>query len=420
MTDLADLLRPLLDRASPPPLTELQARVARRRRRRRLRIGVAATAVTAALVVIATSLTGGSARPVTKVHVGQHPPVGSVSSISLPATSSEGFSTIATTSGGLLLTGALQTVGSTPLCDYSSLDPETLQLGQVHTSDCDDPAAFGQTISLVSGPEYNSNPGPSATARIARLDARTGQVSDGPVIFTYLDASDTRPLSAYADGWMWVYDVATNHGSEVLQVSSTGRVVDTIAMPQMFRPILAANDAGLWLGDSLDGYGSGIDTLYRVAPGSRAPVVVVAGSRVVTWLQADSGHLWAGVASVPVTSQTIWRFDGSKSTPAFTAPLPGTDSTVIGDASQGLWTVRWRSPSPARSPAPEPQQVLQINPSTGRHSIMTTLPPLPASYTTGLSQGQAAVLDGYIYILEPPYRPGMAYPELIRVAAPGP
>lgn len=341
--------------------------------------------------------------------------------VTLPTTATAGFDSISAAGGTLLLTGEVGSSGPRSLCDYASLDPQTLQLGRVQTADCDDPATSGQTVGLVTGPDYNSNPGPSATARITTLDHVTGKVAEGPVVFTYLDASDTRPLTAYGGGWMWVYDVETNRGSEVLQVSpATGRVVDDIALPKLYRPILAANDAGLWIGDSLNGSGPGIDTLYRVAPGSRAPVIVIPGRRVITWLQADPGHLWAGVATAPVTKETIWEFDGTESAPAFTAPLDGTDSAVIGDATQGLWTLRW-SPSPAAGrAAPEAQQVIRIDPANGSESVIATIAPFPASDTTGLTQGQAAVLDGHLYILEPPYRKGLAYPTLLELSAPRP
>ena len=58
-------------------------------------------------------------------------------------------------------------------------------------------------------------------------------LSTGKVVFTYQDASDTRPASAFGGGYLWIYDVWTPKGAQLAQVSaSTGRIVRTIAMPR--------------------------------------------------------------------------------------------------------------------------------------------------------------------------------------------
>ena len=65
---------------------------------------------------------------------------------------------------------------------------------------------------------------------------------------TYGSYSDSRPVFAYGSHWLWMYDVDTATGSELLQVSlQSGAVVDTVPMPALYRPLLAADNGGLWI-----------------------------------------------------------------------------------------------------------------------------------------------------------------------------
>jgi hypothetical protein len=159
-----------------------------------------------------------------------------------------------------------------------------------------------------------------------------------------------------------------------------------------------------------------------VAPGSHRPTVVIPGNRIVAWLDADAGHLWAGLRSAPLLAETVWRFDGSATNPTYTAALGDyAYSTVTGNESAGLWTLRWAAPSQTASPTQVPQQVLRINPDNGSQSVISTLPPFQtANYTDGLAPGQIAVTDGYLFVLEPPDRPTNNFPDLVRTPAPPP
>lgn len=81
--------------------------------------------------------------------------------------------------------------------------------------------------------------------RIAHVGA---SVTYGPVVMRYQDGSDTRPVSTYGPRSLWLYDVATERGSELLRFSSlTGRLEQTVPMPKLYRPVIAADGDGIYL-----------------------------------------------------------------------------------------------------------------------------------------------------------------------------
>jgi hypothetical protein len=81
----------------------------------------------------------------------------------------------------------------------------------------------------------------------------------GRLAFAYNDASDTRPQWAYGGGSLWLYDVATTSGPQLLRYSlGTGRLQRRWRFPvRLFRPVLAANDDGAWLMAATNGGVSG-------------------------------------------------------------------------------------------------------------------------------------------------------------------
>src|SRR3954470_21715650 len=66
----------------------------------------------------------------------------------------------------------------------------------------------------------------------------------GRLAFAYNDGSDTRPQWAYGGGSLWLYDVATTNGAQLLRYSfRTGELQQRLHFPvRLFRPVLAAND----------------------------------------------------------------------------------------------------------------------------------------------------------------------------------
>ena len=344
------------------------------------------------------------------------------------------FDQIATTSDALLLTGevASTTRTQTPTCVAATVDPTNLHLTITAEASCDDPTVHGRTAGIVNRYIPRSN---NATIQIAHVAPHTRTVSVGPVVMTYASYSDTRPVTAYGGGWLWIYDNSTttpaatvdqNHPGrpELLQVSATtGAVVDTVAMPALFRPIMAADDAGLWIGNSIQGTTS--PALFRVSPGAATPNVVIPSTAAHTCWLLGSGHtLWAGIGPTErgaCGQQTIERFDGSNPRPIFAVAEAGYDpNTVIGDQSQGLWTMQWTAPG--ATPPISPQVIVRIDPNTGAEKAAVTLHPLPVplGQRLGLVPGQAAVLDHSLYLLEPPTEPGATnpYPALVKIPVP--
>jgi len=362
-------------------------------------------------------------------------------SVSLPP--ADLFNQIAVAQGRLLLSGETASTASarTPTCVSTTVNAQTLDISAGSDSNCNDPAVDGDTVGVVNGYIPDSN---NATISIARVNPETGKTSVGPVVMTYGNYSDTHPVMAYGGGWLWIYDDSTivsggetvnesNSGrAELLQVStSSGQIVDTVSMPVLSKPLMAADNDGLWIGNSVEGGEcsgcSPPDALYYVAPGSDKAVVAIPDSTlVVCWLFGSGNHLWAGIGHEEsgCSQETIWRLDGTNFQPVFKVPDQGYDpNTVIGDESDGLWTMQWTHLPTGVSPTRSPQEIVGINPDTGAERVVATLPalvvPLTGEYS-GLVQGQAVVLDGSLYLLEPPFEFNgyLGYSTLVRVRLP--
>jgi hypothetical protein len=339
------------------------------------------------------------------------------SAVSLP--SRYLFEQISVANGSLYLFGEIADSTSSK-CASTTVDPQTLQLGQIREASCNDPTAHGQTVGVVNTYLQTSN---SATIRVARADPHTGHVSNGPVVMTYDNVSDTKPVSVVGGKWLWIYDVATTKGAELLQVSAaSGKVVNTVSMPLIYRPLMAANDDGLWLGPLINGGAPA--ALYHVASGSKAATVVVSGHDSVCWLVGSGHDLWVG-SGPTCLQQTIRRYRGSDPRPVFAVPDHGyAPNNVVGSETDGLWTMQWVPPPSAtiQSASRLPQEVVRIDPDTGSERVVARLPGVAFSkYTqssSGLLEGQAAYLNGELYLLEPPFRQGgyRGYSTLIRVA----
>ncbi len=182
------------------------------------------------------------------------------------------------------------------------------------------------------------------------------------------------------------------------------------------------------IGNSVDG---GIcagcappSALYFVASGSHdAQVAIPSTTAVVCWMVGSDDSLWLGVGTEATgcLQQTIRRLDGTDFRPLFEVRnQDGSPTTVVGDHSDGLWTMQWSHPSTSVSPTSSPQQIVGIDPDTGKEVVVATLharvePPGEAS--AGLLQGQAVVFHGALYLLEPPFRQRgyLGYTSLVRV-----
>ncbi len=330
------------------------------------------------------------------------------------------FNQITVTPDGLLLTGqtaaaANNTAGSVTGCAAASVNPQSLAVAKPTVGNCDDPLLYGQTVEVVNTHVPLSN---NDTVSVNTADPATGQVSDGPAVMTFSSGSDTQPVIAYGSQWIWIYDVDTTSGPELLQVSAHSGALDrTIAMPRLYRPLLAADDGGVWVANSLEG--SPTTALSYVTTGSSAPSVVIADTnRFVCSLLASGTSAWITIsASVGsgCVHQVVERFSDGSTEPVFTSPGPELPLVVIGNEADGLWAMAYSTPSK--------EEIIHIDPNTGASSVVATVPAVPIpSYLTngGLAPGQAVYFDGSLYLLEPPFhvRGYLGYTSLVRVVVP--
>jgi hypothetical protein len=324
---------------------------------------------------------------------------------------------ISVTAKGLLLTGETRASfgDRNPTCLAAPINARTLAVGKLEVGSCNDPLLSGLTVAAVSTPSPHSNNG---TISVNTANAATGHVHDGPAIMTFGSYSDTHPVVASGTQWTWIYDVATTAGPELLQVSAaSGAVVDTVPMPALYRPLLAADGGGVWVANSIGG--SPAAALSYVAAGASAPRVVVAATdQPICWLVASGTSAWVGAGVDRACAQEdVERFADDSAVPVFTVAAEVTPpaATVIGDEANGLWTMQWVSATR--------EEIVHIDPDTGSESVVGTLPSarLPTYETDeGLRQGQSAYFNGSFYLLEPPFRKNgyLGYTSIVRVVPP--
>jgi hypothetical protein len=329
------------------------------------------------------------------------------------------FNQISVTSNGLLLTGVTEAAGENPQgpCATAPIDPESLAVGTPNVGDCDNPQLFDQTVEAVTSQAPPSN---NVNVSVNVVDPTTGKLTHGPVVMTYEYSSDTHLVTAYGPESLWIYDVATTNGAELLQVSTqSGAVVDVVPMPKLWRPLLAADDGGVWVANSIEG--SPGPALSYVASGASAPTTVVADTGLpICWLTADGTSAWVGAGEGwNCGNQMVEKYvDGARG-PVYSTPEEGfSPFWVVGNTTDGLWAMQWSQPaSPGASSS---EQIISINPATGTESAVATTPPVvyPIGVpTNGLVQGQAVFYDGALYLLEPPFRQDgyLGYTSILRV-----
>lgn len=407
----------------------------RRRRRRRLAVGtvVVALAVLGAgvFLLVHQGGGGGTGRASGATSSGGHhgatgtagSPQGTTTTVVLPR--GYWFDQITTENGHLLLTGYVATASDLAVptrCAVAPLDDRTLAVGKVTVGSCDSPAMSGRTVAPVISSPVGAAYG---TVAIARLEGRSGAVSTGPVVMTFTDTSDTRPIVAYGGGSIWIYDVHTTRGAEAVECSATtGHVERTVSTPPLVDPLVAADDDGLWLGNSTRGTALP-DVVYHAAPGApEASGILSSGHGHAWWMRASGDQAWIGVGPEPA-SETIWRFDGPRARVGLRVREAGFDpvGTVVGDDANGLWTVVPYPPFGLRvtASANKHEDVIRIDPDTGAEQLMAQQPPLPTLLAEEhLAQGEATVFGGSFFVLEPPFEAKgyLGFSRLVRVVPP--
>jgi len=140
-------------------------------------------------------------------------------------------------------------------------------------------------------------------------DVRVG----GRLAFRFRDASDTKVTWTYGGGSLWVYDVWTQHGAQLVRFSlESGRLEQRVRFPKLFKPVLAANDAGVFLMANPSGGVSGerAAALYFVSTRASRPRVLQRSARAALWMTAHGRTLWLETVTGTKTFE-LWRYDGS-------------------------------------------------------------------------------------------------------------
>jgi hypothetical protein len=271
------------------------------------------------------------------------------------------FGSVQAAGGKVLVSG-----GTGSGCVWLTVDPASLRATQSRGS-CGRPRGSAYPAVPVVIPNPRS---PWQSVRIAHVGAR---VTYSGVVMRYQDASDTRPVSTYGPGSLWLYDVDTKQGPELLRFSSrTGRLQQTVVMPQLYRPLIAANNDGLYLIAAVNGgAGPGPADLYHVAPGAGQATIIHREGRAALWITAHAHTVWTEIANGR-SHASLWRFDGPKAHAKrlWRRPVNAAPVATYGDAS--LWAVRpiWAAPNSSQCTG---EKVTRIDPLTGREDAVATV-----------------------------------------------
>jgi len=296
--------------------------------------------------------------------------------------------------GSLVVSGSVLYSKSPARCHAAIVEPATLKLTHRTAGDCENPALYGRRVLPVN---QERGPGVVTTVRIAHVVPGSPGFELGPVVMTYSTYSDTAAEWTYGDGSLWLYDVATTHGSELLRISdTTGRVLQRIAMPSLSRPIIAADADGLWMVPGVTSGWTGHPALglYHVGVSARAPTLAFTSKANAEWMVASGHSVWIDFNHYPKQS-TLWRFTGLDATPAFhtsaisllNQTMANGSSAIAGNEADGLWTI-----SPISSPPGG--EAIRFQPDSGRWARIASV---------GVSgRWQAATLNGALFVLNPP------------------
>lgn len=333
------------------------------------------------------------------------------------------FYGLSTESGQLLLTGTVTSTDQNAPCVRTTVDAAALTLGAVTTGSCDDPASSGDRVFFVVNNPDGGSPAFTSSIAITVTDPNTGARTTGPIVMRFSEASDTRPVAAYGGGSLWIYDVDTSNGPEAIQVSATsGEVQDVVRTPELYRPMIAANSDGLWLGNSIEGT-QVAGTVFHVAARSHIVTTVLPSpSDAVDWMVADAGHVWAGIRPAGGSLLSLWRFDGPQAKVAFHTAEPSLEigfNFVVGSEQDGLWLT---TPDPpiGDTPAPTDNQhldVVKLDPNTGKPTVEAALPPVDQLVAeSGTTPETAAFFAGNYFLLRSPFLGGYSdFTQLLRV-----
>jgi hypothetical protein len=118
---------------------------------------------------------------------------------------------------------------------------------------------------------------------------------------------------------LWLYDPGNAPRPTVIEISdATGRVLQESRTPNLTRPVIAANESGLYLAPAVNSFsfpGSGV--IYYVGAGMNAAQAVFSSMTFnevggfAEWMIGRGTSLWANLCTRSQRgSCTTWRFEG--------------------------------------------------------------------------------------------------------------
>jgi hypothetical protein len=340
----------------------------------------------------------------------------------------DNYDTITEVGGRLILSGQTVDRPGAPVCHSAVLNPIALVLKQARSGDCDDPALAGEpALPIIAGEPkvafFGAGNGiGTETVRIAHLAAVAPGYRVGPVVMSFPQVSDEHAGWTFGDGYLWLYDGTTRQGSELLRISlADGRVLQRVAMPDVPRPILAADDDGLWMAPAVN---SGGHAVYHVEPGARTatPVISLPGARYAAWMVAAGHDVWLDVGSGGRT-ETLWHLvgTGARRTDHVTLRTSSLDgavetqgggATVVGNATDGLWAA-------LPPPSGNRQRIVTINATSGATTDVALVTPGYASpNAVAYGTWEGVTFDGSMFLLDPPDG-STGFSALYRITRPG-
>lgn len=334
-----------------------------------------------------------------------------VSSVSLPA---DNFSTILAEDGSLWAFGtsfngidSSSNVG----CVLAKISEEPFRVEKINHYACEYAYALPVASEVIGSVPMNVEFGRPSFAdqlHMMTVDEADDQLSFGPVLYNSDFPSLNRLGQAYGDGLFFLGHENASGGptaSSIQELSTVnGDIERTIQLPSAIATYSLLPDAdGLFV---VVGHALGLDAktalLYLVPPGSSTPMPVsLPGVLSVTWAVASGPHVYAEVITAGDVFKIV-RLDGARAREAYQVPVASANtpipSTVIGDESDGLWSliagVPPRHQALGASVCNAVEEVVYIDPTTGQVHDVATLPPGIigvgdgcASYNLGGGQG---------------------------------
>jgi hypothetical protein len=171
--------------------------------------------------------------------------------------------------------------------------------------------------SPIGGAKYSDLSGAlTDDMRLVHASNVPGVLDVSPVLMEFGNYSGgARPSIIITGHSVWMYDYVTEHGPEVIRVStSTGRIIQRTVMPAISRPACTVNQYGFWMAQDPDSFfskrtrlgvwyapiGAGRGVLVRT---TAKPVVAIGTAGKTVDVQAENPPHGR---SAP--RQYLWRF----------------------------------------------------------------------------------------------------------------